>query len=73
MKKDVEKQVYRIAEFCIAFGICRSKTYEEIATKRLKVFKVGRATLIRKEDALAWLDRSQREFDEQRLVAGGAR
>jgi excisionase family DNA binding protein len=50
------KAAYRIDEFCRAFGVGRSKVFEEIKDGRLKIRKAGRMTLIRAEDAKAWLD-----------------
>ncbi len=50
------KPAYRIAEFCAAFGIGRSKAYEEIKEGRLKPLKVGKRTLITAAHALAWLE-----------------
>ena len=52
----VEKPAYRIAEFCQAFGVGKTKVFDEIKEGRLKVRKAGRMTLIRAEDAKAWLD-----------------
>jgi hypothetical protein len=48
------KPVYSIPEFCEDFGPSRSVAYEEIKAGRLRVFKVGAATRIAGEDALAW-------------------
>lgn len=62
----IEKQSYRIAEFCLAHGVGRSKVYEEIAAKRLKIIKFGRMTLISKEAAHEWL----RLYEEGALIAG---
>ncbi len=47
---------YRLLEFCKEFGIGRTQAYLEIAAKRLKVFKVGKLTMVAGEDALAWRD-----------------
>lgn len=52
----IEKIAYRIDEFCEAFGVGRTKVFDEIKDGRLKVRKAGRMTLIRAEDARAWLD-----------------
>jgi excisionase family DNA binding protein len=52
----VNKPAYRIAEFCQAFGVGKTKVFDEIKEGRLKVRKAGRMTLIRAEDAKAWLD-----------------
>jgi excisionase family DNA binding protein len=52
----IQKPAYRIAEFCEAFGVGKTKVFDEIKEGRLKVRKAGRMTLIRAEDAKAWLD-----------------
>jgi len=52
----IEKIAYRIDEFCEAFGVGRTKVFDEIKDGRLKVRKAGRMTLIRADDARAWLD-----------------
>ena len=43
-----------IAEFCRAYGIGKTSAYAEIASGRLRVRKVGRRTLVLKEEAEAW-------------------
>ena len=48
------KPVYTILEFCRDFGIGRSFAYDEIKAGRLRTFKVGAATRIAGEDAMAW-------------------
>jgi hypothetical protein len=50
----VPKPAYTIPEFCRDFAIGRSRAYEEIASGRLKAFKIGVSTRIAGEDALAW-------------------
>lgn len=52
----VTKQAYSINDFCEAFSIPRTTVYELIAAGRLPIKKFGRRTLIRAEDAKAWLD-----------------
>jgi len=52
----IDKPAYRIAEFCRAFSVGKTKVFDEIKEGRLKVRKAGRMTLIRAEDAKAWLD-----------------
>jgi excisionase family DNA binding protein len=47
--------VFSVNAFLHWAGINRTKFYEEIGTGRLKAFKVGRRTLIRAEDAQAWI------------------
>lgn len=49
------RRAFAIPEFCHRYGIGRSKTYEEIQAGRLIAVKSGQRTLIREEDAEAWL------------------
>jgi excisionase family DNA binding protein len=49
------RRAFPIAAFCNRYGIGRSKTYEEINAGRLIAVKSGHRTLIREEDAEAWL------------------
>ncbi len=53
-KPETQKWNFRISEAEDALGICRSKIYQEIKAGRLKIFKVGRATLISVESLRAW-------------------
>ena len=48
--------VYSIDGFSRAFGFGRSFIYEEIGGGRLRAVKAGRKTLIRRSDALAYID-----------------
>jgi hypothetical protein len=48
------KRAYTIPEFCSVYNLSRSKAYEEIKAKRLRIRKAGRATLVATEDAEAW-------------------
>jgi hypothetical protein len=50
------RPAYRVLEFCKAFGIGRTQAYLEIQAGRLKVYKIGKLTMIAGEDALAWRD-----------------
>lgn len=45
-----------VNQFLADVPIGRTKLYEEIAAGRLVAVKVGRRTLIRAEDAEAWLN-----------------
>ena len=49
-------EILTIPEFLVWSRIGRTKTYEQIADGVLRAFKVGRRTLIKRDDALAWLD-----------------
>lgn len=50
----MEKRNFRVNEFGKSYGLCRTKVYQEIKTGRLKIFKVGKTTLISKEAAEDW-------------------
>lgn len=49
-----KKPFYRILEFADAYRIGRSTVYKLLASGELKARKVGRATVILKEDADLW-------------------
>ena len=51
-----QKSAYSVNRFCQQFSIGRTKLYEEIKNGRLKAIKCGARTLIRAEDAEAWLN-----------------
>ena len=55
----VARRAYDIPEFCEAYRVGRSTTYEEIRAGRLKIFKIGKLTRISIEAAENW--RRQRE------------
>jgi hypothetical protein len=61
------RPAYRINEFCKEFGIGRTLAYLEIQMGRLKVYKIGKLTMIAGEDALAWRD-SYRNGQSQRTA-----
>lgn len=44
-----------IAEFSRRYGVGRTRVYVEINARRLRAIKIGRRTLIRMDDAEAWL------------------
>lgn len=47
-------QAYDIPSFVLAYKISRAQVYKEINAGRLRIFKVGRRTLISREAADAW-------------------
>ena len=49
------KRAYQVEEFCQAYGIGKSKMYEEISDGRLHALRVGRRLLIAADDAERWL------------------
>ena len=52
---DRSRRAYSIGEFCTRYGLGRSKAYDELRSGRLRGVKVGKRTLIREDDAEAWL------------------
>ncbi|MDA9539646.1 hypothetical protein ACM41_26460 [Bradyrhizobium sp. CCBAU 21362] len=44
-----------VKEFCQQYGIGQTQFYEEVKEKRLTVRKVGRKSLITRDDAEIWL------------------
>jgi excisionase family DNA binding protein len=52
-----EQRAFSIQEFSKAYGIGRTKIYEELNSGRLRGRKIGRRTLIAKLDAEDWLQR----------------
>ncbi|TIT64340.1 MAG: helix-turn-helix domain-containing protein [Mesorhizobium sp.] len=53
---EVTQNAFTVDGFCTAYGVGRSLLYEEIRAGRIEIRKAGRRTLIRREDAQAWLD-----------------
>jgi excisionase family DNA binding protein len=60
----IEKVAYSVDEFCEMFGVGRTFFYAEVKAGRLQVRKAGRKTLVRAEDARAWLDGLSEGLDE---------
>ena len=50
----IARKAFDILEFCEAYRVGRSTTYEEMRTGRLKIFKVGKLTRISVEAAENW-------------------
>jgi excisionase family DNA binding protein len=50
-----EKRAFRINEFCAAYGLGRTKTYELIKAGKLRTVLVGGRRLIPKDEAEALL------------------
>ncbi|MFZ2081327.1 MAG: helix-turn-helix domain-containing protein [Xanthobacteraceae bacterium] len=50
-----EKRAFSIAEFCRRYGVGRTKAYEELRQGRLRARKIGRRTIVTKDDADDWL------------------
>lgn len=50
----MEKEAYRVSEFCQRYAISRTTFYREIWNQRLAVIKRGRRTLIARCEAERW-------------------
>lgn len=61
MLTDMQKPALSISDLTRATSLGRTKIYQEIKEKRLKVFKVGRRTLVLVEEMQAWLQRLSKE------------
>ena len=51
------QRAFSIGEFCSEYGLGRTKTYDEIKKGRLRGRKIGKRTLIARDDAESWLRR----------------
>jgi hypothetical protein len=51
-----ERGAFSFPDFCQWAGIGRTRAYEEIKAGRLTVTKCGKRTLVRVDDAKAWLN-----------------
>jgi excisionase family DNA binding protein len=51
------RRAFSIGEFCSNYGLGRTKTYDEIRKGRLRGRKIGKRTLIARDDAESWLRR----------------
>jgi hypothetical protein len=52
----MEKDAYRVNEFCEKYSISRTAFYREIWADRLRIFKCGRSTRVARLDAEQWLE-----------------
>jgi excisionase family DNA binding protein len=50
-----DKRTISILEFSRRYSVGRTSVYQEIASGRLRAIKVGRKTLVKVDDAEAWL------------------
>ena len=55
INENSQKEAFSISEVCAAVGIGRSKIYEAIAKGQLKARKVGRRTLILRDELREFL------------------
>ncbi len=61
MQTDTPKNALSIAEVMRATSLGRTMLYKQIKENNLKVFKVGRRTLVLPEELQAWLQRLAQE------------
>lgn len=52
----MEKEVYRVNDFCSCFAISRSAFYREVRANRLQVMRRGSRTYVTRRDANAWIE-----------------
>ena len=50
----MEKEAYRVSEFCQRYSISKASFYRETAANRLRIVKRGRATLVARAEAERW-------------------
>ena len=66
------KRAFSVHEFSKLYGVGRTTTYEELKAGRLRGRKIGKRTIITKNDAEDWLRRlpaTRLPFDQGRDVA----
>ena len=63
------KKAFTIDEFIDAYKVGRTITYEELASGRLKSYKLGRRRYISAEAAEDWQRRLEAETNPEREVA----
>jgi excisionase family DNA binding protein len=56
-----ERLAFSVNELIKAVGIARRTLYAEVNSGRLKVTKLGKRSLFRRENVVAWLDGLDRE------------
>lgn len=61
----MEKEAYRVSEFCQRYAISRTALYSEIGTRRLRIIKRGRRTLIARVEAERWFENLQKNQTQQ--------
>jgi hypothetical protein len=52
----MEKEVYRVLEFCQRYAISKASFYRETAANRLRIIKRGRTTLVTRSEAERWFE-----------------
>jgi hypothetical protein len=57
----MEQEIFRVNDFCVRFAISRSEFYRQVNANRLQVMKRGRRTYVTRGDAMAWIEKQQRQ------------
>lgn len=50
----MEKEAYRVSEFCQRYSISKASFYRETAANKLRTIKRGRSTLVARAEAERW-------------------
>jgi len=61
----MEKEVYRVSEFCQRYAISKASVYREVTANRLRIVKRGRRTLITRTEASRWFENLCRHQTQQ--------
>jgi excisionase family DNA binding protein len=65
METSVESRVepiyLSIADAMVATGLSQPLLYQHMRTRKLPFFKVGKRRLIRRDDLIAWVERSAKQ------------
>jgi len=52
----MEKEAYRVSEFCQRYSISKATFFRETAANRLRILKRGRSTLVSRSEAERWFE-----------------
>ena len=55
MESSPQKEVFSIEEFCIIYGVKRNRFFTISKNGELRITKMGRRTMIARQDADHWL------------------
>ncbi len=53
----MEKEAYRVNEFCQRYALSKATFYREVVADRLRIIKRGRTTLIARVEAERWFEK----------------
>lgn len=52
----MQKELFTVTEFLELFSISRTSFYEQVKQGKIRLLKLGKKSLIRRDDAEAWVD-----------------